>query len=384
LRTLAQLQDGGPRVLKLARAGKLPDDLKNEATTLLHTASDRRVREEAAAVLPLPRTAVGKPLPPIGELIRRHGDTDRGREVFFRTGANSCSGCHRVQGRGQWVGPDLSTIGVKYGRDELIRSILSPGAAIGYSFRALVVALSDGRVITGLPVEETPDRLVLKTAGGQRVTIEPRSVEDRRTSDVSLMPEGLAQTMTAQELVDLLSYLTTLKQPVSIVGQYHVIGPLLEPNGTSLFDLASKPDLKATVADGRGRRLSWRRASANAEGQVDLTPLVAGDREHAAYASIPVLSPIGQQATLVLDTPAEILVWLNGRRVALSSKSQDKNEPRTAMVDLPRGASTLLIRLAADGRPSGQASLVTTFVADRPVGFDAGGISLSVRAMTGR
>ena len=71
-----------------------------------------------------------------------------------------------MQGDGQWVGPDLSTIGVKYGKDELIRSILSPSAAIGYSFRSLVVALADGRVVTGLPVEETADRLVLKTADG--------------------------------------------------------------------------------------------------------------------------------------------------------------------------------------------------------------------------
>jgi len=380
LRTLAQLQDGGRAVLTLARAGKLPDDLKNDATTLLHTDSNRRIREQAAEILPLPKTAAGKPLPPIDELIRRHGDADRGREVFFRAGANSCSGCHRVQGRGQWIGPDLSTIGVKYGRDELIRSILSPGAAIGYSYRALVVALADGRVITGLPVEETPDRLVLKTAQGQRVTVEPRSVEDRRTSDVSLMPEGLAQTMIAQELVDLLSYLTTLKQPVSIVGQYHVIGPLHEPDGIPLLDPASRLDLAAPLADGRGRQLSWRRASANAEGQADLTPLVAGDPKYAAYASIPVVSPIEQQATLVLDTPAETLVWLNGRRVALSPKSQDQNEPRTATVDLPRGASTLLIRVALGGRPNVQASLVTTFVADRPIGFDAGGIGLSTRA----
>ncbi len=71
-----------------------------------------------------------------------------------------------MQGNGQWVGPDLSTIGVKYGKEELIRSILSPSVAIGYSFRSLVVALSDGRVVTGLPVEETADRLVLKTAEG--------------------------------------------------------------------------------------------------------------------------------------------------------------------------------------------------------------------------
>jgi hypothetical protein len=178
--------------------------------------------------------------------------------------------------------------------------------------------------------------------------------------------------MTDQELVDLLSYLTTLRQPVSIVGEYQVIGPLNEPDRTALVDPASKLDLQAPVADGRGHQLSWRRASANAEGQADLTSLVAGDPKHAAYASVPVDSPIGQQATLVLDTPAEILVWLNGKRVALSATSQDKNEPRTAVVDLPEGVSTLLIRVARGGRPDAQASLVTTFVADRPVGFYIG------------
>ncbi len=88
-----------------------------------------------------------------------------------------------MQGRGQWIGPDLSTIGTKYGKDELLRSILNPSAAIGYNFRSLVVALTDGRVVTGLPVEETPDRLVLKTAEGQRVAVRPgddRGPQDQR------------------------------------------------------------------------------------------------------------------------------------------------------------------------------------------------------------
>jgi putative membrane-bound dehydrogenase-like protein len=370
LRSLMQLPDGGSRVLKLARAGRLPDDLKNDATTLLHTSSPRRVREEAALVLPLPKTAAGQPLPPIGELIRRDGNTDKGREVFFRAGTNACSGCHRVQGRGQWVGPDLSTIGVKYGRDELIHSILSPGAAIGSSFRSLVVELSDGRVITGLPVEDTANRLVIKTAQGQRVTLEPRNIESRQTSDVSLMPEGLAQTMTAQELIDLLSYLTTLKQPVSIVGRYHVLGPVYETHGSLVLDPASKLDRDAPIADGQGHQLSWRRASASAEGQADLTPYVTGDPKQAAYVFTPVVSPIAQRATLVLDTPGEVLAWLSGKPVALSPKRQDKNEPRTATVELPQGASALLIRVALAGDLASQASLVTTFVVDRPVGFE--------------
>jgi putative membrane-bound dehydrogenase-like protein len=370
LRTLVQLQDGGMQVLALARTGKLPADLKTDATTWLHTDSDRRVRTQAATVLPLPNTSAGRPLPSIGELIRRHGDAEKGRAVFFRAGTNSCAGCHRVQGRGQWIGPDLSTIGVKYGRDELIRSILSPSAAIGYSFRSLVLALADGRVITGLPVEETAERLVLKTAEGQRVSLEPRLIEDRRNSDVSLMPDGLAQTMTTQELVDLLEYLTSLRRPVSIVGEYHAVGPGYEPNGTRIVDPASKLDLSSTVDDGRGHRLSWRRLATTAEGQADLTSLAGTDRQQVAYVSVPLVSPIGQPAQLAIDTPAEVTAWLDGKAVSLSAKSQDKNEPRTATLDLPQGASKLLIRVVQGGKSEAPIALVTTLVSDQPVSFD--------------
>ncbi len=259
---------------------------------------------------------------------------------------------------------------MKYGRDELIRSILSPSAAIGYSYRSLVLALADGRVITGLPVEDTPARLVVKTAEGQRITVEPRAVDDRHSSDLSLMPDGLAGTMTTQELVDLLAYLAGLNKPVSIVGQYHAIGPLYEPNNTLLVDPASEPDLRSSVADGRGHLLSWRRVNANAEGQVDLSPLAAGDPKFAAYASIPVVSPVRQQAGLVLDSPAEISVWLNGKSVALPAKAQ-KDETRSATVELPQGTSRLLIRVALEKRTDSAAPLVTTFVTDQPVGFEA-------------
>ena len=371
LHCLAQFGDGGSYVIELARAGRLPDDLKNEATTIVHTSRDRKIRELADVVLPLPKTAAGRPLPSIFELIRRDGDAARGGAVFFRGGTNACGSCHRVQGQGQWVGPDLSTIGVKYGREELIRSILSPSAAIGVSFRSVIAGLADGRVITGLPVEETADRLVLKTADGQRVALETRLIEERRTSDVSLMPEGLAQAMTDQDLADLLSYLTTLKQPVSIVGQYLAIGPLHEVNGKPVVDPTSKLDPDIPLDDGRGRKLSWRRISANAEGQVDLSPLVAGEGKNAAYAWVPLHSPVDQHARLVVDTPAEVAVWLNGKPVRLAAKSLDRNEPRAAVVDLPDGASALLVRLTAAGRPDGQAALVTTLVADRPVGSSA-------------
>jgi putative membrane-bound dehydrogenase-like protein len=373
LRGMAALQDGGYRVIELTKVGKLPEDLKNDATTLLYSSPVRGVREAASRVLPLPKMAGGRPLPPIGQLMRREGDIQNGRQVFFRAGTNSCGSCHRVQGRGQWIGPDLSTIGVKYGRDELIRSILSPSAAIGYNFRSVVVALADGRVVTGLPVEETAEKLVLKTAAGERVAIPTGSIEDRRTSDVSLMPDGLAQAMTETELVDLIAYLHTLRQPVAIAGQYHVLGPVAEAGGSTRIDPASAVDLEAVVDDGRGHKLSWRRVNANAEGRVDLSALTAGDAKPGAcvYLDAPLVSPVDQKVRLVLDTPADAVAWVNGKPVTLSASGGETGTPRAAELDLPRGSGSLLIRVPLDGHSGAPASLVTTIVADQPVGFTA-------------
>src|SRR5262249_15411565 len=148
----------------------------------------------------------------------------------------------------QWVGPDLSTIGTKYRKDELLRSILSPSAAIGYNFRSVVVATTSGQAITGLPVEETPDRLVLKTAEGKRIVVRPSEVEARQVSEISLMPEGLAETLTEQELVDLLAFLATLKQPVSIVGRFDAL-TLPDSGGRPRIDPGAKFDPAAKVED---------------------------------------------------------------------------------------------------------------------------------------
>jgi putative heme-binding domain-containing protein len=313
--------------------------------------------------LPLPKTASGRPLPPIAELIGRPGMADHGREVFFRAGNNSCGGCHRVQGQGQWIGPDLSTIGTKYGKDELLRSILNPSEAVGYNYRSQVVALNDGRVLTGLPIEDGPDRLVLKTAEGQRVTIRPSEVEDRKTSDVSLMPEGLAQTMSDQDLVDLLAFLSALRQPVSIVGQYHVIGPLAEAGGTPALDPSRKVDQAQHLRGPEAQRLSWRRLDTNAESLADLTTLAGTDMSKIVYVYVPVISPIEQEARVVFDTKADIKAWLGGKPLALPRPGDDG--PLALVVTLPKGSSDLLIRVA--GGPG--ATLVTTFVSGRPLAF---------------
>jgi putative membrane-bound dehydrogenase-like protein len=361
LRGFARLGDGGARLVEIARDGKIPDVLKIEATTVLSTHPDGRVRGQALRLLPPPSSKSGKPLPGLFELVRREGNADAGREVFFREGQNTCASCHRVQGQGQWVGPDLSTIGSKYGKDELFRSIINPSAAIGYNFRALQIATHDGRVINGLVVEDTPDRLVIKTAEGQRLTLRASEIEAKQISEVSLMPESLAQAMTEQELVDVAAFLATLKKPVSILGQAQAIGPV----SSDVIDPAKKVDPRAEVKTSSGD-LRWRTVAANAEGILDLSPVAGAEPTQVAYVYSAVKSPSELDATLVLDTRGDVRAWIDGKPVELAATSSGKT--LAGKIHLPKGTTDLLVRV-----PGGTtAALVATIVADRPVEFSAG------------
>lgn len=361
LRAFASRTPGALRLLEMAKAGKLPEELKVEAVTTLNTHPDRRVRSEAARVLPLPNSANGRPLPPIAMLVRQDGNVDRGRVVFFREGANSCAGCHRVQGRGRWVGPDLSTIGAKYGKDELFRSIINPSAAIGYNYRSQTFALRDGRALTGLIVEESADRIVVKTAEGKRLTIPSAEIEERKQSEISLMPDGLAQTLHEGELVDLVAFLSSLRKPVSIVGEYRAIGPFADSASKPAID-ASRPIDSSKPVGG----LEWRRVVADAEGRIDASGFAGEERGKSVYLSAPIFSPARQDARLVLDTAGEgVRVWLNGAEISLSRPKA--GEPREAEISLSKGSGQLLIRLPLGS----ESTLVTTLVASTPIEFQA-------------
>lgn len=366
VQTLASTIPGANLIIALAKDSKIPDDLKTQATTTLYAHPNRAVRETAATVLPPPKTSDGRSLPPIYDLVRREGDAAKGVLVFHREAANACAGCHRVAGKGRWVGPDLSTIGVKYGREELLQSILNPSAAVGYNFRPYILALKDGRILTGLPVEETGSGIVLKTAEGKTIRVTKSEIEETQISSISLMPEGLAQTMTDTELVDLLAYMTTLKRPSSVVGQFQALGPLdtkVDPAKKPAIDVTGTVRTSEPVTTSDGKTASWRRLSASAEGLVDLTGL-ATENGQSAYLWTVAVAPTTQKARLVLDSTAPARVWLNGHELPLAQSGDQAS--REAQVDLSKGSNRILIRV--ENSPN-SGSFGVTIVADAPIEF---------------
>ncbi|MBV8076415.1 MAG: hypothetical protein JO284_08460, partial [Planctomycetaceae bacterium] len=109
------------------------------------------------------------------------------------------------------VGPELTSIGAKYPRDVLITSVLNPSAQIASGYEPVVVAVADGRILTGIVKSDTAEGLEIEDADAKRIRIAKDDIEERRRSDVSLMPNGLAEGLTPRDFADLISYLETLK-----------------------------------------------------------------------------------------------------------------------------------------------------------------------------
>lgn len=144
--------------------------------------------------------------------MKGQGAPDRGRVLFQDLKGLACIRCHAVGREGGAVGPELSSVGAKYARDELIQSVLYPSARISSGYEPVVVATADGRVITGIIKSDTPEALELEDAEAKRVRIPREEIEERKRSDVSLMPTGLAEGLSPQDFADLIAYLETLKQ----------------------------------------------------------------------------------------------------------------------------------------------------------------------------
>jgi putative heme-binding domain-containing protein len=209
---LASSQAGAREVLKLSEAGKLDDATRNTASLALAQSRWPDIRSEAARVLPPPRAADGGVLPTIGELVRMRGDAVEGGKVF-RGEKAACIKCHRVGTEGVDFGPGLSEIGTKLARQAILESILDPSAGIAFGYEAWSVETRGGDEEFGIIASETAEELALKQQTGVVLRLKKLEVTRREKQKLSVMPSGLAQLLTRQELIDLVEYLTTLKTP---------------------------------------------------------------------------------------------------------------------------------------------------------------------------
>jgi quinoprotein glucose dehydrogenase len=193
-------------------AGQVPPEIQLD----LIEAAARRPSREVHAKLEKYESSKPKndPSSPYRETLVG-GNAGRGRQVFLTKAEVSCLRCHKYAtfgGRavGGEVGPDLTGVGSRQTREYLLESIVSPDQKIAQGFESVVLATSDGKVVTGVLKGEDGKEIRLMTAEGETITVPKDEVEDRKRGP-SAMPADLVTKLSKSEIRDLIEFLARLK-----------------------------------------------------------------------------------------------------------------------------------------------------------------------------
>jgi putative heme-binding domain-containing protein len=139
------------------------------------------------------------------------GDAARGNRLLHDAKRTTCLRCHRVGDQGAEVGPNLSNVGGKLGREHLVESILDPSRQIVEGFRGIVVVTAAGKVLNGFAPREADGRFEFTDTEGQRVSLPLSEIAERKTLAISPMPERLVASLSVDEFCDLIAFLESLK-----------------------------------------------------------------------------------------------------------------------------------------------------------------------------
>ena len=143
----------------------------------------------------------------LNRAMAEKGNPEKGKILF---NSNTCSACHTDANGLQPKGPHLVDIGKRYKKNELIESILKPDANIAQGFETLAFTIKSGKIITGFVVSESSQAILLRQTTGVSLELKKESIEERTQFKNSMMPAGLVNNLTPEQLSDLLSYLDSL------------------------------------------------------------------------------------------------------------------------------------------------------------------------------
>jgi putative heme-binding domain-containing protein len=236
MRVLARTAEGLTTILDLAEQHQLPPELTSLATQLVNGASGAlgpamggasgfggggrgapsdpatiaAIRKRAATILPAAGRSGGS-APNLRTLERDfQGDPAAGRKVFDTEG--TCGACHSLGGRKK-LGPDLSAIGEKFGKQGLLDAIVNPSEAIAPEYQVWAFTTKNRGEVSGLIASETPEAVVINAGADEQVRLTSADIVSKRPYRASMMPEGLLNSLSPQQIADLLEFLATLKKP---------------------------------------------------------------------------------------------------------------------------------------------------------------------------
>lgn len=174
------------------RLAKYPESVQKRGDTLI-ASIDTNAARQAQHLEQL--------LPTLGG-----GDVRRGQDVFNGTKA-ACASCHAIGYMGGRMGPDLTRIGQIRSERDLLEAVLYPSASFARGYEPVNITTSSGEVVSGMLRADLRDEVVLGTVTGEELRVARQRVRDVQPGTISLMPTGIAEQLSRQELADLVAFL---------------------------------------------------------------------------------------------------------------------------------------------------------------------------------
>ncbi len=284
----------------------------------------------------------------IRKLVQTKGDAKRGRAIYLNTSVLACASCHRLEGIGGSVGPDLTRIWETMTLEKLIESMVEPSKEIKEGYTSYQATTLAGQSYTGLKLSETPKEVVLREANGRDLHIDKKDLDELAPSKLSLMPDNAISQLSYDQFIDLLAFFKSKKEQESLRGtllDYHVLvgvpGDLKAEQ-----EIEKHPDVKAKLGGG----LKWLPASADPNGLLALQPFLPMDPV-AVYTLAYIYSSKKQPSKVTLLTDGPTRVWVGGAMAfeRASPKLAAFAQAESFTVELSVGWNAVLVKTVTSG-----------------------------------
>ncbi|MEZ6057976.1 MAG: HEAT repeat domain-containing protein [Planctomycetaceae bacterium] len=299
--------------------------------------------------------------------VTANGDPHRG-ETVYRRAELSCIKCHAIGNAGGQIGPNMLSLGATAQLDYIIQSLLDPAAKVKEGFHTVVLVDDDGNQHSGIKLRETGDAVFLRDAEGKEKSVLKSKIEVQ-SEGVSLMPAGLTDKLTKQELADLTSFLSALgRLPEFTIGQQQLARKwqVMQSTDSAAYQLRRISYAAATTDN---TAFQWTPVYSTVNGQLPLSDLPEVFVKNRSAPGVRGMSFVRCLINVTSDGPATLkLNDIKGRQLWLDADPLEIGQE--IPVQLTKGQHQITI--AVDRSEGGQPFTLEltgnngTFVGDAP------------------
>ncbi len=287
------------------------------------------------------------------ELVKTKGSASQGEEVYRREKLQ-CIKCHAIGSGGGVVGPNLISTGGSSQPDYILESLLDPSAKLKEGYTTLSVLTDESELINGIVIGKTDEFIRLRLADGKEVEVAVDSIEQQKPGK-SLMPEGLLDSLTKAELVDLTTFMSAVGRDPDFTVSTE---PLLRAFETLVYTNEANRRLNRTSTDTAASddpAMQWRALTTRVNGTIPISELdeFKQHRETPPTSFIRFQLQMSGEGTAELDLPSEgIEAWVDSKPTPVWDLNKVKlgTGKHTVVLAIDRSVQTesFTVRIAGD------------------------------------